>query len=93
MKFSKLIVSLVIILNVAFTGAVLFIFMRIGNEPIALIGAWFAFTTGELWLLASIKKKEVTHESNQFGTEAYEPKVLGGGDRVCDGDDAGIQGR
>ena len=93
MKFSKLIVSLVIILNVAFTGAVLFIFMRIGNEPIALIGAWFAFTTGELWLLASIKKKEVTHESSELETKADIEEILGGGDRICDGDDAGIQGR
>jgi hypothetical protein len=59
MKFSKAIVSLVILLNAAFTIAVLFIFYKIGTEPTTLIGAWFSFTTIELWALAGIKKKEV----------------------------------
>ncbi len=58
MRFSKIIVALVVLLNTAFTAAVLFIFYRTGMEPMALIGAWFAFTTGELWLLAGIKKHE-----------------------------------
>lgn len=58
-RFSKGIVTMVIILNILFTAAVLYIFMRTGNEPITLIGAWFAFTTGELWMLASIKKSKV----------------------------------
>ena len=49
MKFSKLIVALVILLNAAFTIAVLYIFYRIGAEPTTLIGAWFGFTTIELW--------------------------------------------
>jgi hypothetical protein len=59
MKFSKAIVSLVILLNAAFTVAVLFIFYRLGTEPTALIGAWFGFTTVELWALAGIKKREI----------------------------------
>ena len=59
MKFSKVIVSLVIALNIIFTVAVLYIFYRVGTEPTALIGAWFGFTTVELWALAGIKKKEV----------------------------------
>ena len=59
MKFSKAIVSLVIILNAAFTVAVLFIFYRVGTEPTTLIGAWFGFTTVELWALAGIKKREI----------------------------------
>ena len=59
MKFSKAIVSLVILLNAAFTIAVLFIFYRIGAEPAVLIGAWFGFTTVELWALAGIKKREI----------------------------------
>ena len=60
--YSKLIVSLVIVLNVLFTSAILFVFLRTGNEPGILVGCWFAFTTGELWLLASIRKKKVTKE-------------------------------
>ena len=59
MKFSKAIVSLVILLNAAFTVAVLYIFYRVGMEPITLIGAWFGFTTVELWALAGIKKREI----------------------------------
>ncbi len=59
MKFSKAIVTLVVLLNAAFTVAVLFIFYRIGTEPTALIGAWFGFTTVELWALAGIKKREI----------------------------------
>lgn len=63
-RFSKFIVTLVILLNVIFTAAVLYIFLQVGNEPQVLIGAWFAFTTGELWMLASIKKKK---EDNKNG--------------------------
>ena len=59
MKFSKLIVTLVILLNAAFTVAVLYIFYRLGSEPVTLIGAWFGFTTVELWALAGIKKREI----------------------------------
>jgi len=58
-KFSKFMVSLVIILNILFTAAVLYIFLQTSSEPAALIAAWFSFTTGELWMLASIKKKKV----------------------------------
>lgn len=64
MKFSKIIVSLIISLNVLFTVGVLYVFLRVGNEPSILIGAWFAFTTGELWLLATIKKKEIDNEGD-----------------------------
>ena len=59
MKFSKAIVALVIMLNVLFAGAVLWVFLQIKTEPVVLIGAWFSFTTAELLALAGIKKKEV----------------------------------
>ena len=65
MKFSKVIVSLVIALNIIFTVAVLFIFYRIGEEPTTLIGAWFGFTTIELWALAGIKKKEIEKQNDR----------------------------
>lgn len=58
MKFSKLIVTAIVSMNALFTVAVLYIFLRVGSEPVVLIGAWFAFTTGELWVLASIRKTE-----------------------------------
>jgi hypothetical protein len=58
-KFSKAIVAAVVLLNTIFTAAVLYVFLKVGSEPITLIGAWFAFTTGELWMLSSIKKTKV----------------------------------
>ncbi len=57
--FSKFIVLLVVAMNTGFTLAVLYIFRKVGSEPTALIGAWFGFTTGELWMLSSIKKAKV----------------------------------
>ena len=59
MKFSKWVVALVILLNAAFTIAVLFFFYKVGMEPVTLIGCWFGFTTVELWALADIKKREI----------------------------------
>ena len=66
MKFSKFIVALVIALNVLFTVAVLFIFYKVGTEPTTLIGAWFGFTTIELWALAGIKKREIDVERREM---------------------------
>ena len=66
-KFSKLIVILLIVANIIFTSSVLWIFLKISEEPQALIicavrppalavgsvkVAWFAFTTGELYFLS-----------------------------------------
>ena len=64
MKFSKGIVALVILLNVIFTAAVLYTFLKTSSEPMTLIGCWFAFTTGELWLLAKIKRTEIEKSEN-----------------------------
>jgi len=58
-KYSKFIVALVIILNVIFTVAVLYVFYHVRVEPVALIAGWFAFTTGELWFLSGITKAKV----------------------------------
>lgn len=63
MKFSKKVVSFVVFMNVLFTAAVLYIFFCLGDEPTALIAAWFSFTTVELWSLASIKKTKVKAEN------------------------------
>lgn len=57
-RFSKRIVALVIFLNVIFAAAVLYVFLRTSSEPTVLVGCWFAFTTGELWMLSSIRKKK-----------------------------------
>ena len=64
-RFSKAVVALVVLMNIIFTGAVLYVFLATGNEPVALVGAWFAFTTGELWMLSSIKKTKVKKGENE----------------------------
>ena len=64
MRYSKLIVALVILLNTGFAGAVLYAFLRVGSEPTSLIVAWFAFTTGELWLLSGITREKVRRDAN-----------------------------
>ena len=58
-KFSKAVVMFIIAANVAFTIAILLVFVRVGSEPSVLVGAFFAFTTGELWLLAKIKREKI----------------------------------
>ena len=63
--FSKLIVALIVLLNTGFTIGVLFVFFKVGSEPTALIAAWFAFTTGELWLFAGIKKKKIEKQNDE----------------------------
>ena len=57
--FSKLIIAFVILANVFFTGAVLYVFLKTSQEPSVLIGSWFSFTTIEVWQLAQIKKRKV----------------------------------
>ena len=64
MRYSKLIVALVILLNTGFAGAVLYAFLRVGSEPTALVAAWFAFTTGELWLLSGITREKVKRDAD-----------------------------
>lgn len=63
--FSKIIVILIVLLNTAFTGAVLYVFLRVGSEPVTLIGAWFTFATGELVILKSIKKSKIENRDNE----------------------------
>lgn len=77
MKYSKVVIVLIIIMNSCFAVATLYVFLRTSNEPDTLIISWFGFTTGELWLLSGIKKtkikKENTHESNKLETEIDKP--------------------
>ena len=68
-RFSKLIVAAVVFLNTGFTAAALYVFLRTGAEPGILIGAWFGFTTGELWMLSGITKtkEKVKNERSENG--------------------------
>ena len=68
-KYSKFIVFLVIVLNVWFANKVLNAFLVVGSEPTVLIGAWFAFTVGELFLLSGIKRKEIDKKDKSVEDE------------------------
>lgn len=61
-SYSKIIIGFVIAANILFTIAVLLVFLKTSNEPAVLIGSWFAFTTAEVWQLATIKKKKIDKE-------------------------------
>lgn len=61
--YSKIIVAFVIIINIFFTIGTLYIFFKTGSEPTALIGAWFTFTTVEVWQLAKIKRSKSKKEN------------------------------
>ena len=68
-KYSKWIVAIVIALNLIFATGVLLVFWKVGKEPKTLITAWFTWTTGELWLLAKIKKQKISKkEGNEDGS-------------------------
>jgi len=68
-QFSKFVVTLIILLNTAFTAGTLYVFLRVGSEPTALIAAWFAFTTGELWMLSGITKKKIEEGYDEGETD------------------------
>lgn len=55
MKYSKVIVAIVIALNVIFAAAVFAVVFAGMEEPEALIIAWYAFTGSELMACAGIK--------------------------------------
>jgi len=65
MEFSKLIVMLVVLLNIVFAGIILYMVWHGRPEPAVLVGAWFAFTTGELFFLAGIKRTEKQREGEK----------------------------
>ena len=67
MKFSKIIVTAVVLLNAGFAIAVLLLSKGDHVVPDSLIVAWFAFTTGELWAISSIKKAEVRKNVKKTG--------------------------
>lgn len=73
-RYSKALVTMIILMNVIFTIAVFIVFARTGSEPSTLIATWFSFTTVELWSLARIKKKKIDREISEikYGGSDYD---------------------
>lgn len=61
-EYSKIVVSMIITVNILFTLCIMILFLKKGSEPVALISAWFSFTTVELWNLAKIKRHKIDKE-------------------------------
>ena len=63
LHLSKLIIPFVIISLFSFTGLAIYVQLatQIELSP-TLITCFFAFCTGELWMLASIKKSKIRHQ-------------------------------
>lgn len=68
-SYSKLIITLIILLNVAFTAYLLYILPQLTFEPSTLIVSWFGFTSGEAGLLALIKIFKVKKGGKQDESE------------------------
>lgn len=58
-KYSKIIVALVIALNAGFAAAVLLVYLKTGTSPDKLIDRWFDWTSGELLLLFGVKATDL----------------------------------
>ena len=69
MKFSSFIVVVVVLLNIGFVLGVFYASLQNATIPDSLIIAWFGFTTGELWMLASIKKTKVKKLRREKGND------------------------
>lgn len=72
MKFSKVIVAFIIIINILFCIAALYINYKGYAVSDSLIVSWFSFTTAELWGLAFIKGKEIKHSEDSTDCECEE---------------------
>ena len=66
---------MIIILNILFTIAVLYVFLKTGSEPMTLVGCWFTFTTGELWMLSSITKNKIKKEEGGVNENENERNI------------------
>ena len=70
--FSKFMVFLIIVLNIWFTLKVFDGVETTSVEPSSLVMSWFAFTTGELWMLSSIKKAKTRYSVEEEYEESEE---------------------
>ena len=72
-RTSKLIIFFVIVSIFTFTGLAMWVQIRTGVElSPTLITCFYAFCTGELWMLASIKKSKL---NNGQKSRAYDVEI------------------
>ena len=72
-RTSKLIIAFVIVSLFTYTAAAIWLQLKIGVEiSPTLTTCFYAFCTGELWLLASIKKSKI---ANGQKSRAYDAEI------------------
>jgi NhaP-type Na+/H+ or K+/H+ antiporter len=87
---SKIIVPFVIVSIFTFTGLAMYVQIRSGVElSSTLIACFFAFCTGELWMLASIKKSKVKNNTSDLPIQddpntAVDESLLGEEEQTLD---------
>lgn len=65
MTFSKIIVTGLLVFSLGFVIVILYIFLKTGQEPVALISFVGASIVAELWQLSVIKREEVKHGTDK----------------------------
>lgn len=78
-QYSKSVVTLILLVAMIFSAAVLVIFWHTGAEPSTLVSCFFGAVIGELWFLAGIKKKKIRAHTERMEEKPRE-------------DERGIQG-
>lgn len=70
--FMKKTIKWMIIMNVAFTAMVFYVFLKTGSEPSSLVDRWFMFTSTEAGVLGVIKIFKVRNDGKNNEQEVIE---------------------
>lgn len=54
-----MLITFIITSTIIFTIAVLYVFIKTGEEPVTLVGCWFGTFLTELWALSKIKREKI----------------------------------
>jgi len=68
-KFSKGLIVLIVLSNMVAAGISFWLFAKTGGEPVATLGVWFGFSTGELWIMATVKKAKIKNSKEGAGND------------------------
>lgn len=64
-SYSKRLVVFIILFVIAFAAAILYVFLKVGAEPVVLVTSVMGFATVQLWNMASIKKTKIKEENEE----------------------------
>ena len=78
LKYSKVVVALLLIAVAAFTVAMIWIYREQGGVPDSLVAAFYAFAGGEAGFLGLIKHSDNKHNSSGGNTNDSPPGPDGG---------------